>query len=242
MVEIITEGGGISTADMNRRIRAVIRREKAKFVSALGEGAVHSPDPYEVVLQSRTKSARVYMVTVGPASNGERAGALYMEISVGGKVVGRYGGFGKTDGPYADGLKVFTALQEAHAPIPDTSRTPDTSRIDWLGVGQAVHGGDRKRVEAAIAEMDDSWLPYEKGMRLPFSQGYAMRALMQQFKINRIEALNYDGTKIKTPNTGEEDGNWHLMGIQVPYKDGSRRLYFADNGMELYPVCTVPMK
>lgn len=238
MIEFVGEGAGISTADMHRKIREIIRKEHVKLSARFGETAVARVDPYE--LQVRVGGAvpavaRVYMTTVGPASNGERAGALYMEVSVGGKVVGRYGGFGKTDGPYEKGVESLGAgsLSESK-----DSRM-DTSRIDWLGVGREVHGGDHRGVEAAIAAME--WVDYVKGMSLPFSQGHAIRELMKEFRINRITALSYDGAVYHTPGKGSEDGNWHIMGIQIPYKDGPRRLYFADGGTHLVPLCTIPV-
>ena len=241
MIEFIGEGAGISTADMNRRIRTLMRREHDRLGKLFGVNAVAMPDAYEVQVKVAMGDApqatgRVYITTVGPASNGERAGAMYMEISAGGKVVGRFGGFGKTDGSYEDGVKVLSGGR----PLGESKDSAvDTSRIDWLNVGREVHGGDHKRMEAAIATMD--WVDSAPNMRLPMSQGEAIKALMKEFKINRITALSYDGASFHTPGAHAEDGNWHVLGIEVPYKNGARRIYFGDCGTHLVPICTIPL-
>lgn len=241
MIEFIGEGAGISTADMNRRIRTLMRKEHGRLSKVFGVNAVSMPDAYEVQVRASVgdapqATARVYMTTVGPASNGERAGAMYMEISAGGRVVGRYGGFGTTDGSYEEGVKVLSGGRQVRE---SKDSAVDTSRIDWLKVGQEVHGGDRKRMEAAIATMD--WVDSVPGMRVPMSQGEAIKALMKEFKINRITAMSYDGAPFHTPGAGAEDGNWHVLGIEVPYKNGARRIYFGDCGTKLVPICTIPL-
>ncbi len=112
--------------------------------------------------------------------------------------------------------------------------------IDWMNVGRQVYGSDRKMIEAAVAAM--VWVDHVPGTRYPMGPGMAVSAFLKEFRLKIPKRVSVDGVPVKTPGSHPEDGNWTLLGVQVTYKDGPRRIVFADGGSELVTVCSYPVK
>ena len=97
---------------------------------------------------------------------------------------------------------------------------------NWTTVGAAaIEGaGGRPRVEAAIAGL--TWNPM--ATPAPFSQGYVIRAAIQEFRMPRPS--QWGDSHHLAP--------FGLVGIEPHYTNGRARLYVLDAGSQAIPVCS----
>lgn len=115
------------------------------------------------------------------------------------------------------------------------------NRIDWMSVGKSICPDEfsRQLFLGAVALVDegndephewDKWLPPE--VALPFSQGYALKSMIEGFGVHHVHGVFYSN-------------NWMdgiMLGVRSTFKkdDGTKHtvdLIAVDRGDLLTPVC-----
>ncbi len=84
--------------------------------------------------------------------------------------------------------------------------------------------GGQAQISAAIERI--VWHPV--GTPAPFSQGYAIRAAIQEFRMPRV--TQWGDTHALAP--------YGLLGVEALYRNGRVRLYLLDTGSDAVPLCT----
>lgn len=96
-------------------------------------------------------------------------------------------------------------------------------RIDWLSVGKEHWEGNQDKITAIIDRMSWQELPCDMG----FSQGYAIREMIQQFKIPRASHVS----------DSHELAPYGLLGVRAHYTNADVELFAVDDGCGVSPVC-----
>lgn len=73
----------------------------------------------------------------------------------------------------------------------------------------------------AVAESED-WQDLTVDKSMPFSQGYAINSAIEQMRIPKVTSAYFFGTI----------GEHGFYGLQAEYKNGTARIYMADNGCD----------
>ncbi len=84
--------------------------------------------------------------------------------------------------------------------------------------------GGQPRISEAIDRI--AWHPVRTPA--PFSQGYAIRAAIQHFRMRRV--IQWGDANALAP--------YGLLGIEATYQNGRVRLYLLDSGSDAVPLCT----
>jgi hypothetical protein len=101
--------------------------------------------------------------------------------------------------------------------------TQDASlRITWTKVGDQYTRSDiaKRRVACEIERFE--WHDLVPGLRMPFSQGYAINRLIQDTHATARRAA-WNGSI----------GPYGLYGIEFTYRDGTAQNYYVDDGLSL---------
>ena len=96
-------------------------------------------------------------------------------------------------------------------------------RIDWINAGREHWEGNQDKITAAIERMTWEALPCDMG----FSQGYAIREMIQQFKIPKVSHVS----------DSHELAPYGLLGIRAHYRNADVDIFAVDDGCSVAPVC-----
>ena len=110
---------------------------------------------------------------------------------------------------------------------------------NWLQVGarevEAIDGGKDKIREAAAALEWINVTAQNSQMRLPFSQGFAIKEAIRQFEL-KPRAIAYHSNVLLRDNDGEGVA---IYGIHAQHANGVSTLYMLDKGDAVTPVLSV---
>lgn len=104
-------------------------------------------------------------------------------------------------------------------------------KIDWTTVGKEYirTDSDKNKVlkEATFLE----WIPI--GGNHPFSQAFAIKEAIKQFKLPKVDLISYGGG---FGLSCEPSAGFGLLGIQANYKGNRVRVYLLDGGNSVTPI------
>ena len=101
-----------------------------------------------------------------------------------------------------------------------------TMRRDWKNVGlEYCPVEDRSTMEAEIEHLEWHSLSQKD---VPFSQGEAIKAVIQEFRLPKVSQVAWNGV------IGDR---YALLGIECNYENGRVRLYVLDHGCGVCPIC-----
>lgn len=101
------------------------------------------------------------------------------------------------------------------------------TRIDWHQSGNEFNNSEKKQVGLKIASENIEWEEIEKGKPIPFSQGYAIKAAMEQLPLDKASHIGW---------AYHDEGQ--LIGIRKTFSNAMIEFHALDTGIELIPVMT----
>ena len=136
-------------------------------------------------------------------------------------------------------MTTANALASGNAPTQDRTWTKtggqlfDAERATREGHNYAT---GREAVEAGIDGLTWVEVPAEGELRLPFTPGEGIKAVIAQLDLRAVRRIAHDGAVTVRDDAESSTSLYSLYGIEVPEAGGLLRVFVVDRGTDLLPV------
>lgn len=103
--------------------------------------------------------------------------------------------------------------------------------IEWTNLARTEFGDRLDQIIKAAKGLRWERVPQS----MPFSQGYAIKSVIREFKMPRVDMVAYQGAG-PIGDSKDREAAYSLFGVQANYQDGPTRVLFVDKGTELVPL------
>jgi len=104
----------------------------------------------------------------------------------------------------------------------------------YTNIGQTIQT-DKELIKTAYNSLQ--WVKLGKGKNsIPFSQGYAINAFIQEFKVPKVTHISYHGGEIPSKDGGY---TYQMLSVRGNHLNGTFDVCFVDDGLSLTPTLTV---